>query len=243
MRGVAQGLIMMLLSVASPVASWTVASPAATRPTSQPAAERTDEGGGPDPIIPLVDFRAMSLAKAIDTLRDQSKVNIVVRWRTLEKARIEPASPVELRVANLRLQRVLELLGDVAGAGEAGMPLMARAERGVIILSTRADVETENLVRLYDVRDLVESDAGLRLRLQIGQATTTPTTMPSPEERFSDSLAQLKHVIEESIDPNSWRDAGGTLGSIHDFNGQLIIAQTPAAHERIKRLLEELRRK
>jgi hypothetical protein len=225
----------MMLLIASPPAS------AATAPTSKPTSQPA--GPGLDPIIPLLDLRSTSLEKAIDTLRDQSKINIVVRWHILQKSGIERAAPVDLRVTNLPLQRVLELLGEVAGASASAVPLMAQAERGVVILSTREDLETGNPVRLYDVGDLIESDASLRLRLQIGQAATMPTTAPSPDERFTESLEQLKRVIEETIDADSWRDAGGTVGSINDFNGLLIISQTPVAHERIKMLLEGLRRK
>jgi hypothetical protein len=229
-----------MLLIASPVATVAAtATPPTSPPTSQPAA-----ADKLDPIVPLAEFRATSMAKAIDTLRDMTKVNIVVRWRALKDAGIEPDSPVDLRAAKLPLQRVLELLGDVAG-GCSNVPLAAHEERGVVILSTRDDDDLEHTapLRLYDVRDLIESDMAIRSRIQIGQATTAPTTMPSTEERYEVSLEQLKQVILDTIEPDSWRDAGGTVGSLRDFNGVLIVAQTPAVHEQIKKLLEELRRK
>ena len=236
MRGVACWTIMMLL-LALPGASSLAA------PASAPASQPAPQPAGPDldPVMPLVEFRATSLEKAIDTLRDMSKVNIIVRWPTLKTAGIEPTSPVDLRVTNLPLQRVLELLGDMAGAGNVSVA--AREQRGVVILSTRDDLDSDATPRLYDVRDLVESDIAIRSRVTISQAATMPTTQPTLEERYAESLDQLKHVIGETIDPDSWREAGGTIGSMEDFNGMLIISQTPAAHARIKKLLDELRRK
>src|SRR3954470_15876493 len=110
MRGFAYCLIMMLL------AAWPVASLAAAAPPPPPLSQPASQPVWPelDPVVPLVEFRATSLGKAIDSLRDMTKVNIVVRWRTLTTANVEEASPVDLRVSNLPLQRVLELLGDVA---------------------------------------------------------------------------------------------------------------------------------
>src|SRR4051812_17645972 len=103
-------LLMMLLSAARFAAAAAPAGASPGRPVTGPASHPSQEL---DPIIPLADFRATPLVKAIDTLRELSKVNIVVRWRRLKDAGVEPESPVDLRVSNLPLQRVLELLGDV----------------------------------------------------------------------------------------------------------------------------------
>jgi hypothetical protein len=237
MRGAVGLVIIMLLSATAPVAL--ASSPPASRPTTTATTQPLD------PVIPVAEFRGISMEKAVETLRDMTKVNIVVRWPTLKEAGVERSSPVDLRVTRLPLQRVLELLGDVGGAAAASnVELAAREDRGVVILSTRDDLESGGTtLRLYDVRDLVESDMAVRSRVSISQAATMPTTQPTPEERYGESLDQLNRVIEETIDPESWRDAGGTIGSIQDFNGMLIISHTPANHARIAKLLEELRRK
>jgi hypothetical protein len=51
----------------------------------------------------------------------------------------------------------------------------------------------------------------------------------------------LKTLITDTIEPDSWRDAGGTVGSISELAGLLIITQTPKAHERIANLLGQVR--
>jgi hypothetical protein len=226
----------MMLLFATPAA-------ASAAPATRPATRSL--GLDLDPIVPLVDFRATTLTKAIDALRDQTGVNIVVRWPALKATGIEPDAPVDLRVRNLPLQRVLELLGEVSGAaGASGVPLAARADRGVVILSTRDELENETAVRIYDVRDLVESD--MAMRSGVRSSAAAPTTGPdqsTPEDRYIESLEELTYLIKDTTDPESWRDAGGTIGAIHDFNGLLVITQTPVNHERIRKLLDELRRK
>jgi hypothetical protein len=171
-------------------------------------------------------------------------VNIVVRWPALKNVGLEPASPVDLRVAKVQLQRALELLAESAEPTAWRTPLAAWEEDGVVIFSTREELDSQSILRLYDVRDLVEADMAMRTDRKLsGGAATAPATEPaSPLERFSESMEQLKGAIQDSIDPESWRENGGTVGSIRDFNGQLIISQTPAAHEKIARLLAGLRR-
>ncbi|HEG44494.1 MAG TPA: hypothetical protein ENH94_10650, partial [Phycisphaerales bacterium] len=51
---------------------------------------------------------------------------------------------------------------------------------------------------------------------------------------------QVMFIIQETIEPDSWYDAGGE-GTIQQFSGsQLIIWQTPEVHEKIKVFLAEM---
>lgn len=56
-------------------------------------------------------------------------------------------------------------------------------------------------------------------------------------ERVND----LIQLARETIDPTSWRSAGGEVGSIREFGGLLIVQQTWDSHLAIRRLLERLR--
>jgi hypothetical protein len=223
-------LIIVLLMPSGPPTTAAAAT-AATRPTAEEL----------NPTVDAIDFRDVPLSKAIDTLRAMTGVNIVVRWPALEAAGIDRKQTVDLRVANLPLQRLLELVGEVAAAD---VPLAARAQRGVVVLTTRDDFADEPMLRIYNVHDLVRSNAALRPPIGGGRASL-PATAPARDPLLSyvDSIEQLKLLITEAIDPESWREAGGIVGSIRDFNGQLIIAQTPDAHERIKELLDKLRQR
>lgn len=50
----------------------------------------------------------------------------------------------------------------------------------------------------------------------------------------------LVEFLRESVDPDSWKDAGGDVGSIHPQGGLLAITQTPEAQTKIRAVLDEL---
>ena len=56
-----------------------------------------------------------------------------------------------------------------------------------------------------------------------------------------DLIEQITTIIQDQIDPEGWRDAGGDTGSIHELNGNLIITNTARNHRDIEGLLTQLR--
>jgi hypothetical protein len=68
-----------------------------------------------------------------------------------------------------------------------------------------------------------------------GNAQSAATTEP---------LVTAEGMIElvmETVDPESWRDKGGQVGSVRILGTRLIVTQTPFNHEQIGGLLEQLR--
>jgi hypothetical protein len=47
-------------------------------------------------------------------------------------------------------------------------------------------------------------------------------------------------TIKSTVAPDSWREAGGSIGSIRELNGQLIINQTADNHIEVNRILQQL---
>jgi type II secretory pathway component GspD/PulD (secretin) len=67
---------------------------------------------------------------------------------------------------------------------------------------------------------------------------------PSPAADTGDTQSRLDDLIKliiDTVDPSSWRDAGGNEGAIRYFNGSLVITQTAAAHDKIRKILTDLR--
>lgn len=58
------------------------------------------------------------------------------------------------------------------------------------------------------------------------------------EEVDVDALIDL---IQATIDPESWREAGGNIGSIRALRNQIIVTQTSTAHRQLRDLLTQLR--
>ena len=54
-------------------------------------------------------------------------------------------------------------------------------------------------------------------------------------------VTEITQLIENTVARNSWIDNGGTVGSVREINGQLVITQTPSNLEKVSGLLKQLR--
>src|SRR5439155_2391569 len=54
-------------------------------------------------------------------------------------------------------------------------------------------------------------------------------------------VEEITALITQTVAPDSWRDAGGTIGSVRELQGQLIVTQTPENQRLLQGLLEQLR--
>jgi type II secretory pathway component GspD/PulD (secretin) len=60
---------------------------------------------------------------------------------------------------------------------------------------------------------------------------------PAPAVSMVDAVIKL---VQDTIMPETWKDNGGTIGSIREMNGALVITHTPEGHEQIAQLLDQL---
>ena len=74
------------------------------------------------------------------------------------------------------------------------------------------------------------------ISLQLGEVTAARDRPDHVE--VTEALSTL---IQECVDPTSWRDAGGSVGSVISFAGLLIVTQTPESLREVERLLAQLR--
>ena len=164
-----------------------------------------------DQKLEEMNFAGAPLADVIDFLRDVAGVNVVVEWGQLESAGIDRNAPVTLRVKNVKFGRALDLV--LSGAA-AGVPLGYAVDGNVIRISTRDHLDSVTAVRVYDVRDIIASEV---------------------------QVQDLTQLITESVDPDSWRDSGGSVGVIRPTRNKLVVTQTPMNHREIRSLLQKLR--
>jgi len=174
-------------------------------------------------VLPEVNFVGVSFEQTIDYLRNLSGLNIVVNWTALEAAAVEKDKEVNVRFANVRVDQVLRVVLDEVGGGETELAYEVNDE--VVGISTNEDLSRRTCVRIYDYSDL------------LGRAPTPPYFYAKRE----DPLERLIYVIQETVDPESWRVYGGNVGSINTFDGLIIVTQTANAHEQIYALLESIR--
>jgi len=102
-----------------------------------------------------------------------------------------------------------------------GTVLSFTIEQGCVLISFPDAQGRYCMTRVYDVRDIL--------------ATT-------PHDRWPEAVEKLMKLMTDTIAPESWRDVGGTLGCIRDFDGRLFVTQTWANHERVAATLNYLRK-
>src|SRR5689334_6270726 len=98
--------------------------------------------------------------------------------------------------------------------------------------------------RTYDVSDLLRATANYPVNERMGE----PGAAPGAFNPFINSQMQppvntdaLIHLIEDTVLNDTWRDNGGAIGAIRPLGNVLVITQSAAAHDQIKKLLEQLR--
>lgn len=220
-----------------------------TAPDSVTATTRQAQADvGLDRLVPDLNFSHARCVEVFAWLQEQTKANIAVNWRALEAAGIDQDAKVTLRLTGLPLRRVIELVCDQIGGGTVEIGF--EVDRGVIVVNTDEQLARTSIARIYDVRDLLKSGVEWRISLGWKPPTSEPGTtvcFPSKSLQVASSSLQeqaveeLTRLITEIVNPDSWRDAGGTIGSIREFSGRFVIVATPSMHADIESLLGQLR--
>ena len=209
------------------------------------------------PLV-AVEFQEQPLEKVIQWLRDVTGANLTVDRPELEGQGIQPDVPITLRLRQVKFETVLKQVLEQAGGS---VPLGYVVDDGVIRISTREKLARNTIIRTYDISDLlvrVPNFAGPELDLTNAQADNNGSSstnvdpwanagegnggegnVPTKDEM----VQQIMDMISNSVEPESWRDRGGTTGTLQALQskGQLIIGQTQEAHEQIADLLKSLR--
>jgi beta-lactamase regulating signal transducer with metallopeptidase domain len=96
---------------------------------------------------------------------------------------------------------------------------------------------------VYDVRDLMVNIPNFDDAPNLGIVDSARKSSPAQRSTRARAgrLRDLINLIQREVDPLSWRGNTGTTGSIRESNGQLVITQTPANHEKILSVLQQQR--
>ena len=229
------------------------AAPVSDVATVRQAQAKAEADAGLARIVVKLDIRNTPCDEVFDLLREQTGTNLVVNWRALQAAGVNRKALVSLRVTDLPIRRVIELV--LAQLNVRTVPLAYHIDRGVIEVSTRGDLSGTAIVRIYDVRDMLEDEAKQRRNFEAPEAPTFQTRssgngsgnicFPSGEASlyngYDETIIELTELIQETVSPEHWREAGGAVGSIRFFGGRLIITSTPEMHAQIDDLLTMIR--
>lgn len=207
-----------------------------------------------------VDFTETPLEKALDWVSKAGSVRMDIDWPSLEKIGVNKDTPVTANLSTIRLDHLLDLVVRKVSPD----PTSAAAwevQDGILRVASAETINRSTLMVIYDIKDLLivirdYSDVpqfDLNSSLQAassgggggggqspfsgGNQNNNQNTGPTQEE-LTDELVRL---LTEQIDPDNWRENGGSVGFVSRYKGNLLITQTPKNHRSIGALLRRLR--
>lgn len=204
--------------------------------------------------IPELNLESSTLQAAIDAVRNSARANVIVAWDDLESAGIPRDAPVRLHLWDVTVERALAAILSVAGGDFASMHAV---KDGILVIATGDKLRSgAGAVRIYDVRDVVADIIRFHL-LPPPAPATQPITQtsaradpssigavsrrPDAPMTIQEAVDELVKVIEDDVDTDTWKDNGGSVGSIRELAGRLIVTTTPATHHKLVALLRTLR--
>jgi type II secretory pathway component GspD/PulD (secretin)/tetratricopeptide (TPR) repeat protein len=236
---------------------------------TRPERTRTGETG-PDRLlfgaldrqIP-VDFDGDPFDTVIERLADAQRLNVIVNWRDLEQAGVDRTVPIELTLPNeITLKKALTEVLEQAGGSRVELGYTVGG--GAIKIATRNTLDRETYTAVYDINDLLMevpnfndapmtdlTKATARRTTDRPAADQTPWTSQggdAQEQRAPDSdpqraarVAKIIQLIRDTVEPDSWSEHGGSVGTIQEINGQLVITQNSSGQRQVGDLLGKLR--
>jgi len=207
-------------------------------------------------MISQLPFVGTEFEEAIGYLRDISNLNMYVKWDSLEMVGIDRSKEINVTLNDVTFEKALEVVLEDAGGPT---PLSYVIDEGVIMISTEEDLSTRTFTRVYDIRDLIVrvpnfeapdmtiSGTGLSGGSGGGNAGggggwgndsggNENENVPTKAELIQDIIT----LVTDTITPGSWLP-DGTVGSIRELHGQLVITHTSESHKDLSDLIKQLR--
>ncbi len=223
-----------------------------------------------DRRLPELRFDNVGFADVIDFLRDVTGANIFVNWKALEAASIDRNAPVTARLRDIPFRKALTIiLESVGGATKLGytidegvITISTADDLAKNVLNRVYDIR-DLIIDIPDFSDAPNfslqnatsssgggsgsgggggggggGGSGGGLFGGSGGSGGASTDKSATRKELVDALIKL---IQDTVAADTWRDAGGTVGSIRELGGQLIVTQTPENQQLLQNLLEKLR--
>jgi len=211
-----------------------------------------------DEIVDLSELTSeMPLSEAIGELKNsvEPPLNVFVNWRDLyDNADIDQTTPINMDpISAISLGTALDLLLEAVSGGFA--ELRYAVENGVVTIATEESLQIELKTLVYDVTDLLGRPADFWAETGGdvavgGEGEAGTEQLGEQDERDREELLQeamlrsdnLILLIQETIEPDSWYDAGGEGTATVYENKKLIVHQSLRVHNEISKLLSDLRK-
>lgn len=209
-------------------------------------------------IQPEVRFNDQPFDEVVALLNEANELNLAVDWDDLITSGVQRDKPISLNLKDVKLRTVLsEVLNQVGG----NIPLKFSIGEGLVRIATKDKLDRDKYILVYDIRDLIfeipdyidapklaAADGSNSLDGALHSADmfrqwrkADPESTPTPVDGNQRIVAEIKDIIRNTIEPDSWRESGSGEASLHELNGQLIVYNTSEAHAQTRALLSQLR--
>lgn len=206
-----------------------------------------------------MEIEGTKLVHLMDALEKEIGVPIHVKWAQFEAAGIEKDIPMYSRaIKNVTAEQAIRIFLDMTEEAAGQEPTGFVVRDGILILSTLRDLQKTTTTRIHDIRDLIEpvptvprslgfDEFDMTIWLKFPGRDARATTLfddedydssETREERSERIITLLQDFVGQQAD---WAAYGGEIGSLREFDGDLILKATPEHHEEIERLLSALR--
>ncbi len=164
----------------------------------------------------------------LESIGAQTGDSIAVNWPAMQSAGIDRNASVTVDLTAVAANRALQEVLAIVGADTVRLHYIL--DGGVVTVSTPDDLVSQKyqMVRVYDIRDMIDFDS-------------TQYPFELEQSLLQNRIDNLIDTVKSAVEPDTWRDNGGTVGSIEVRNGKLIVNQTGENQEAVLRLLAQLR--
>ncbi len=201
-------------------------------------------------------FDGQGLGDVVNYIRQMSGAEFDVDWDSLRTAGITPSSPISMSLTDASAKVVLERALAKAARNDTGEKAAYSVLDGIVTVGSELSLRKTTITQPYNITDLLLDTPNftdvpdMDLRRVIAAADGKPMSNASPfTQKPKNDLRNdrdgrvrgIMGVVQNSIDPDGWRDHGGETSAIQELNGSLIITTTPQNHREIAGLLGKLR--
>ena len=181
------------------------------------------------------DGEGAPLEEIANYLQQVTGVNFLVSRRVIDELDPEETS-VYLDLSERSVRKTLDIIVEVREN------LAWKVEDGIVKFVTREELTGGQVLRMYEVRDLIRPITDFPAReINISPSGGPPEVDEDLEEREALVITEdsLDALIRDNVARDSW-DAD-PANSLRISNGTMVVNQTPEVHDQIQKLLDDLR--
>jgi type II secretory pathway component GspD/PulD (secretin) len=181
------------------------------------------------------DGEGAPLEEVASYLQNVTRINFVLSAKVRDELD-EAEKSIQLDLPQRSVKQLLDIIVEVRES------LRYKIEDGVVKFVTKEELVGGQVLQMYEVRDLIRPVRDFPGReINIQPSGGVPESDEEVEER--DFLVitgdNLDTLIRDNVAPESWE--ADPANSLRISNGTMVVNQTPEVHEKIQKLLDDLR--